>query len=52
MSTFTAHILSGSTCHRIDILAEDMQHARELVIGEGRALFGRRGFSFTVRSEQ
>lgn len=50
--SFVAHILGprGSS-RRIDILAEDLTHARELALDEGRAMFGARGFSFTVRAE-
>lgn len=49
MSAYVAHILGprGSS-RRLDIMADDMQHARELALGEAWALFGRRGFSFTV----
>lgn len=51
MNSYTAHILGprGSS-RRLDILADDLTHARELALDEARALFGRRGFSFTVRS--
>lgn len=50
MSAYVVHILGprGSS-RRLDILADDMQHARELARDEGHALYGRRGFSFTVR---
>lgn len=49
MTTYTAHILSlfGGML-TIDILADDMAHARELAREHGKAAFGR-GFSFTVR---
>ena len=51
MHSYTAHILGprGSS-RRIDILADDLTHARALAIEHGAALFGRRGFSFTVRA--
>jgi hypothetical protein len=47
--SYTAHILGprGSS-RRIDILADDLTHARELARDHGVSLFGRRGFSFTV----
>ena len=51
MNTYTAHILGprGSS-QRIDILAADVQHARQLACEHGAACYGRRGFSFTVRA--
>lgn len=51
MHSYTAHILGprGSS-RRIDILADDLTHARELARDHGRALFGRFGFTFSVRA--
>jgi hypothetical protein len=49
MNTYTAHLMGprGSS-QRIDILAEDLTHARELAREHGLAAYGRHGFSFTV----
>lgn len=49
MTSYTAHILGllGGLL-TIDILADDLAHARELAREHGAAAFGR-GFSFTVR---
>lgn len=50
MHSYTAHILGprGSS-RRIDILAANLTHARELALDHGRSLFGRLGFTFSVR---
>jgi hypothetical protein len=52
MTAYTAHILGpkGSS-QRLDILAADMPHARQLAREHGALAYGRRGFSFsfTVR---
>lgn len=50
MQSYTAHILgtNGSSL-LLDILAADMQHARQMAREQGASAFGRRGFSFTVR---
>jgi hypothetical protein len=47
--TYTAHLTGprGASL-RIDILADDLTHARELAREHGLASFGRHGFSFTV----
>jgi len=52
MTAYTAHILSilGASL-RIDIMADDMQHARELAREHGASVFGR-CFSFTVREAE
>jgi hypothetical protein len=48
---FTAHILGPRGSSRsIDILADDLTHARALALDHGNSLYGRRGFSFTVRA--
>jgi hypothetical protein len=49
VQTYTAHITGprGASL-RIDILADDLTHARELAREHGLASFGRHGFSFTV----
>jgi hypothetical protein len=51
MQSYTAHILGprGSS-RRIDILADDLTHARELAREHGLAVYGRQPFSFTVRA--
>jgi hypothetical protein len=51
MVSYTAHILGprGSS-QRIDILADDLTHARELARDHGLASYGRQPFSFTVRA--
>ena len=50
MQSYTAHLMGpkGSS-QRLDILAADMQHARQLAREHGALAYGRRGFSFTVR---
>ena len=51
MTSYTAHILGprGSS-QRIDILADDLTHARELEREHGMARYGMHPFSFTVRA--
>jgi len=50
MEQFTAHVMGprGSS-QRIDILAADLTHARQLAREHGMAVYGRHGFSFCVR---
>lgn len=50
MHPYTAHLTGpGGAGHRLDILAADMAHARELAREHGVALYGARGFSYCVR---
>jgi len=50
MTPYTAHVTGPDGLpRRIDILAADMEHARELAREHGAGLFGKREFSFTVR---
>lgn len=53
MTPYTAMILGpdGLTI-RLDILAADMQHARELSREHGAGLFGRRHFTFVIRRQE
>lgn len=50
MNSYTAHIIGprGSS-RRIEILADDLTHARELARDHGMAAYGRQAFSFIVR---
>lgn len=51
MHPYTAHILGPRGSSRsVDILADDLTHARELARDEGRATYGRQPFSFIVRA--
>lgn len=48
---YTAHLIGPTgTGHRLDILAIDMAHARQLARTEGAAMFGSRGFTYVVRA--
>lgn len=50
MAPYTAYLIGpGGAGRHIDILAADIAHARELARAEGRALYGRRPFTYTVR---
>jgi hypothetical protein len=51
MHSYTAHLMGprGSS-RRIDILADDLTHARALARDHGLATYGRAPFSFSVRA--
>lgn len=50
MSAFVAHLTGpDGISRRIDILAADTDHARELAREHGAGLFGRREFTYIVR---
>lgn len=50
MTPYTALILGpDGISRRIDILAADTDHARELAREHGAGLFGRREFTYIVR---
>ena len=50
MNAYTACILGpyGSAIY-LHVMADDIGHARELVLGEARQTFGRREFTYSVR---
>lgn len=49
MTPYTALILGpAGSSRRIDILAADADHARELARKHGAGLFGARGFTYIV----
>lgn len=50
MTAYIAHLTGPDGAdRRIDILAEDTDHARELAREHGAGLFGRREFTYIVR---
>lgn len=50
MTPYTAHLTGPDGLpRRIDILAADEDHARELAREHGAGLFGRREFTYVVR---
>ena len=50
MTAYIAHLTGpDGAARRIDILAEDTDHARELAREIGSGLFGRREFTYSVR---